>query len=201
MRRITTLLILTILNFGYAQHKHPLIENVTIELKSYGLSTVNYQCSKNSDEPDEKRYRVYFVAKFKDFSERKTIDFNNISLVDVDNKVRYRAIGASFPIKDWSTSSFDITEYEYEDTFLKYSQEGIEDFDHYKYEVSVVSTKKKHKPKIRLRIKPEHFKKKRGLNFRVSFPAAKTKKPSGKYKIYWKDKIIGQFKLKNGSPI
>ena len=188
----------------YSQNKYPVLEDVDIELLSYGIhpnifgGAVLY-CSKTMDDPEEKRIRVIFVAKFFDFSTDKIIDFNNISLVDTDNKIRYRPdaveLGNSYIINK------PINEYFNEDTFTKHSQDGIENFDFYIYPTTAVSTKNKSKPKYRYRMMPGCFKKKKGVELFFSFPAFKTRKDSGNFKIYWKQKMIGEFKILNGQPV
>ncbi len=194
---------LLILNIGFSQHKHPLINNVKIELLKYGVNEnmfggAKLECLKNNDAQEEERYKVYFVAKFHDFSSKKTIDFNNIVLVDVDNKIRYRPIGVSSG--DWYANSIKLEEYEYEDAFAKYSLEGIEDFDFFVFPTTKASFKNRKKPKYRYRMEPEHFKAKKGLRLYLSFPAFKTRKDSGNFRIYWKKELIGEFKIQDGKP-
>jgi hypothetical protein len=192
------------------QQETPLIEDVKIELLKYAVDENRFggatmDCSKNQNDEEEERYRVYFAATFSDFSTKKIIDFNNISLVDVDNKVRYRPIDVSKYISmsynEWYSTSIKLEDYKYEDTFLKYSQKGIEDYDFYVYPTNKARIKNKKKPKYRYRIERESFKKKNGIKLSLSFPAFKTRKDSGNFKIYWKDKLIGEFKIVNGKPV
>ena len=199
---------LLLINSCFSQHKHPLIEDVEIKLKSYGVEPnmfggAKFECSKNINDSDETKFLVYFSAIFKDFSSKKTIDFNNISIVDVENKVRYRPIGVSlyrfyYGDKEWYADLKELNENE-EDSFIKYSQDGIENYDFYSYLRNKIGIKKE--KKIRYRLVPESFKSKRGLHFTFHFPAFKTRKDSGHFKIYWKSKVIGEFKIKNGEPI
>ena len=206
MKKIFSLLIinLLIINTSFSQHKHPLIKDVKIKLLKYNVNEnmfggAKMDCSKNIEDDEEERYKVYFIAKFYDFSSKKTIDFNNISLVDVDNKIRYRPIGVSS--RDWYANSIKLEEYEYEDTFKKYSLDGIEDFDFFVYPTTKASFKNRKKPKYRYRIEPEHFKRKKGLRLYISFPAFKSREDSGNFKIYWKKEVIGEFKIINGKSI
>ena len=197
---------LLFINICFSQHKHPLIEDVKIEFIEYGVNQnifggAKLDCSKNINDPEEERYKVYFAARFHDFSSKKTIDFNNISLVDVDNKVRYRPIGVSIYHGEWYANSIKLEDYKDEDAFLKYSQEGIENFDFFVYPTTKASFKNRKKPKFRYRMEPEHFKSKRGLKLYLSFPTFKTKKESGHFKVYWKQKLIGEFKILNGKPV
>lgn len=199
---------LLLVNSCFSQYKHPLIEDVEIKLKSYGVEPnmfggAKFECSKNINDPDETKFLVYFSAIFEDFSSKKTIDFNNISIVDVENKVRYRPTGVSlyrfyYGDKEWYASHEELVENE-EDSFTKYSQEGIENYDFYSYPRNKIGVKKE--KKYRYRLVPESFKSKKGLNFTFHFPVFKTRKDSGHFKIYWKDKVIGEFKIKNGEPI
>ncbi|WP_338378961.1 hypothetical protein [uncultured Flavobacterium sp.] len=196
------------INFCYSQYKFPLIEDVKIDLKDYGVNPnifggAKFECSKNVDDADETRFLVYFSAKFKDFSSKKTIDFNNISLVDVDNKIRYRPAYVSlkrvyYGDKEWYADSKELVENE-EDSFTEYSQDGIENYDFYSYFRNIVGGKKD--KKLRYRLVPENFKSKGGLNFTFQFPVFKERKESGNFKIYWKDKEIGEFKIKDGKAI
>ena len=73
---------LLLINFSFSQHKYPLIKDVNIELIKYGVNNRTTDCSKNISSPEEKKYEVYFEAKFRDFSTKKTIDFNNISIIE-----------------------------------------------------------------------------------------------------------------------
>ncbi len=188
----------------FCQNKYPIIEDVDIELISYGVHPNMFggaylYCSKNINDEEEKRFKVIFVAKFFDFSTDKIIDFNNISLVDTDNKIRYRPDG----VEQGNSYVIDkpLDEYVNEDTFTKYSQDGLENFDFYVYPTTAVATKNKRKPKYRYRMMPGCFKKKKGVELFISFPAFKTRQDSGNFKIYWKQKMIGEFSLVNGKPI
>ena len=162
-----------------------------------------FECSKNIDDDDETRFLVFFTAKFKDFSSQKTIDFNNISLVDVDNKIRYRPAYVSlirfyYGDKEWYADSKELVENE-EDSFTEYSQDGIENFDFYSFPRNIVGSKKE--KKWRYRLVSENFKSKSGLNFTFQFPVFKERKETGNFKIYWKDKVIGEIKIKDGKAI
>jgi hypothetical protein len=192
---------LLLINFSFSQHKYPLIKDVNIELIKYGVNNRTTDCSKNISSPEEKKYEVYFEAKFRDFSTKKTIDFNNISLVDTDNKIRYRPLGVSYRQYDSYASTANLKEYKYEDTFTKNSLEGIENYDFFLYDRNIITLKKRKKPKYRYRIKPNNFKIKKGLKLNFRFPAFKTRKDSGNFKIYWKKELIGIFKILDGKPI
>ena len=201
---ITNLLLLFIIN---PQQDPELIEDVNIELLKYAVNEnlfggATIDCSTNPNDPEEKRFRVYFAATFGDFSTKKTMDFNNISLVDTNTKMRYRPSDVykyiSMSYNEWFSKSIPLEEYKNEDTFLKYSQEGITDYDFYVYPKTLGSIKNKNKSKFRYRIEPDSFKKKSGMKFAFSFPAFKSRKDTGNFKIYWKDKMIGEFKIVNG---
>ena len=193
-------LYLSLTNFSFSQYKHPLIENVQIELEHHGvkknvLDGAKLKCSNTPAGPDETRFRIYFSAKFYDFSTKKTLDFNNISVVDVDNKTRYRPDGVvQYGFSNgWFAEKIELTESE--DPFIRYSQTGIENFDFYsKANATNVNGK------IRYRLKPEAFKS-RNLKLTFSFPIFKTQEDSGNFEIYWKDKVIGEFKIKDGVPV
>ncbi|HEU0137945.1 MAG TPA: hypothetical protein VFQ50_11695, partial [Flavobacterium sp.] len=174
-------LYLLLINSSFSQYKHPLIENVEIELESYGvkknvLDGAKLECSKDLTSLNEIRHRVYFSAKFFDFSTKKTLDFNNISLVDVDNKIRYRPDGVIQYGFSNSWFADKVVLIESEDSFNKYSQEGIENFDFYsKVDAINFQTNKKNK----YRLKPEAFKRKANLKLTFSFPVFKTPNDSG----------------------
>lgn len=193
-------LYLSLINLSFSQYKYPLIENVEIELESHGvkknvLDGAKLKCSKTLTGPDETRFRVYFSAKFYDFSTKKTLDFNNISVVDVENKIRYRpdwVIQYGFS-NGWFADKIELIENE--DPFIRYSQNRIENFDFYSKEFVANLDEK-----CRYRLKPEAFKS-NNLKLTFSFPIFKTQKDSGNFKIYWKDKIIGEFKIKDGVPV
>jgi hypothetical protein len=195
-------LYLSLINLSFSQYKHPLIENVEIELEQHGvkknfLDGAKLKCSKTLTGPDETRFRVYFSAKFYDFSTKKTLEFNNITVVDVDNKIRYRPDGViqyGYGFSNgWFAAKIELIENE--DPFIKYSQNGIENFDFYS-ETLVDNLNEKY----RYRLKPEAFKS-NNLKLTFSFPIFKTQKDSGNFKIYWKDKVIGEFKIKDGVPV
>lgn len=210
MKNLIYLLTINLLIFNscFSQLKHPFIEDVEIELKNYGVEPnmfggAKFQCSKNRNDQDETRFLVFFYAKFKDFSNKQTIDFNNISVVDVENNIRYRPIGVSlyrfyYGDNEWYANLKIFNENE-EDPFTKYSQDGIENFDFYSYPTNMLGIKKENK--YRYRLVPESFKSKKGLNFTFHFPIFKSRKESGHFKIYWKDKVIGEFKIKDGEAI
>ncbi|MDP2541046.1 hypothetical protein CSC81_14880 [Tenacibaculum discolor] len=188
--------LLTISN-NYSQHKYPLIKKPIVELLKYGIVDNNafgddkMVCSKYINSTDEERYKVFFVAKFKNFLQRKTFDFNDISLVDTDRKIRYRPKNAGIYNKDWSTSEIKLSEYEWKDTFLENSLEGIENFDFFIYHFYG----KRKKPKYRYRLKPANFKRKKGVRLFFSFPALKQTETPTNFKIYWKKELIGKFRL------
>ncbi|WP_339887017.1 hypothetical protein [uncultured Flavobacterium sp.] len=210
MKNLISLLAINLLfiNFCFSQYKFPLIEDVEMDLKSYGVNPnifggAKFKCSKNIDDPDETRFLVFFTAKFKDFSTKKTLDFNNISLVDVESKVRYRPIGVSlyrfyYGDKEWYADHMELDENE-NDSFTEYSQDGIENFDFYTFMRNILGSKKE--KKYRYRLVPENFKSKSGLKFTYQFPVFKNRNDSGNFKIYWKDKLIGEFKIKDGKAV
>lgn len=196
---------LLLVNLCQSQSKFPMVENVTIELKSYGVNPnlfggARFECSKNINEPDETKFLVYFSAIFKDFSNRKTLNFDDISIVDVENKVRYRPV---------SVSTFGFTHFYYdssielneniEDAFTKYSQDGIENFDFYVHPRNKIGIK--NEKKYRYRIGYDTFKSKSGMKFIFNFPIFKRRNESGNFKIYWKKNLIGEFKIKDGEAI
>ncbi len=88
---------------------------------------------------------------------------------------------------------------EEDDSFTEYSQEGIENFDFYTYRRNMIGGKEENK--YRYRLESESFKSKKGLDFTFNFPVFKSRNESGSFKIYWKDKLIGQFKIKDGKAV
>ncbi|CAM1369399.1 hypothetical protein [Tenacibaculum xiamenense] len=207
MKKIIILFALTGLLYGnncMSQSKYPLIEDVKIEILKYGLIDNNafgddtMICSEKINGVDEKRYKVFFAAKFFDFSERKSFDFNDISLVDVDRKIRYRpkegGIYKSFWSASWYSSKIKLKEFKSQDNFINNSLDGIKNFDFYVYH-SFGGRINKKKPKYRYRLETANFRRKKGLKLIFIFPALKEKKSPTNFEIYWKKKLVGQFKM------
>ncbi len=192
------LIILTLLlGFNVQSQKDPLMEDMRIEIINTEVKN-KWEFGKDTNNLEE-RYLVGFTAKVYDCSTRQMIDFNNLSLVDKNNKTRYLAFQIGFPNVSYTVNQTRMEDFKGEDNFLKYSQNGIENFKQYR--TYYYSDRGKNNSEHRFDIDSFSPAKKKGFRkFYFLFPALKSKKDSGEYLIYWKDKLIGEFKIVNGMP-
>ena len=66
---------------------------------------------------------------FDGFDIEHPIDFNNFSLVEIENKLRQRPFLVGF--RYFELKKVDLKDFQGEDNFLKYSQVGITNYDYY----------------------------------------------------------------------
>jgi len=136
------------------------------------------------------KYQTYQCSVKLNINTDELIDFNNISFVDISNKKRYRPNNINLRYDNVNVIRVKISDYKFEDTFIKYSQEGIENFDPYEYGINSVGGLKKESARKRLMpVLVEASKKKYK---KVHFFFAAELDNSGSFSIYWKDKLIGE---------
>ncbi len=175
---------------------YPLLEDIQIEITETEVIPTKWKLGIDKDNL-EKRILIGFKAKVLNYSKRQTIDFNNLSLVDKGNGVRHLAFQISQLKTQHSVYQTRLENFKREDNFIKYSQDGITNYKQYR----TYFYSDRNLPNTEHRFDLESFrpKRKKGyIEFRFLFPAFKTKKDSGEFLIYWKDKLIGEFNIYEG---
>jgi hypothetical protein len=149
---------------------------------------------KDVDNP-EYLYDLFIHVKIDGFDLNNFIDFNNFSLVENDIKIRQRPFFVGF--RSYELNKVNLEDFKWEDNFLKYSQEGIENNDHYFIERYRFKKRQSFQQRYYpLRIEP---KKNKSKIFYVHFPV-KTKN-NGDFSLYYKDILIKTFNLVRDKPI
>jgi len=154
-------------------------------------------------------YWVIVTIKIENLNNEESFEFdcNNFSLVDSINLLRHRprlitGINLGAPgliyLRKNTTKNIgqvnlkDFIVYE-EDTFLKYTQKGIKDYDHYELDKSILNFKAKSANQYRFIPITFYKNKKRDMELVMIFPTRLKK--SGKFSLYFKDKLIENFML------
>lgn len=167
--------------------------DVSIQSAHYDFQLTGNSSEYGNDENNMERLHVVYVwVIIKGFDLDNPIDFNNFSLVETEFQVRRRPINAGF--KNYYIKQMDLLDFKGQDNFLKYTQDGIKDYDHY------MRSKQPWKKLIvqqerfyLLRLPPEKNKNK---EFVINF--AVKNKNSGTFSIYYKDKLLKTFFMKRG---
>jgi len=174
-------------------------EKAQINKPLFGLMNRRYEKYIGLDNEIEKLYWLTVTVKIENFSNSSNFTFNcnAISLVDSLNLIRHRprmiTVEGSEPDifgdRTGHVPSLKIENSGSEDLFLKYSQKGIRDYDHYIFEPSWG------KKAYRYRFGHVHLYKKQGKDILlfIVFPTRVNK--SENFALYYKDQLIKNFTL------
>jgi len=138
--------------------------------------------------PKDKLVTLYVTVKIDGFDEKNPINFNYFSLVEVKNNLRHRPHYVSF--RYFALTKFNIEEPAANDDFLKYTQTGVENYDHFYYD-HTAAFKKDTNSKQRFYLLCIPVKKNKKKKFELSFPIKVRKE--GDFILYYKDQEIKAF--------
>ncbi|MDG5493253.1 hypothetical protein [Psychroserpens sp. SPM9] len=189
MKKISLFIILKIILISSISAQVPLeLNDVSLDITYIGKPTT-WEFGKTK-ETDVKHNLIIFKVLLKGFDTDKLIDLNHFSLVDSENKMRYRPFQIDLRFTNRQASRIRIEDYKYEDTFLKYSIEGLENFDQFcRYQLG------KNKPRYQHRFEPTIIEGKKKNNRKLTFYFPAKLDHSGIFLIYWKDKVVGKINL------
>jgi hypothetical protein len=169
----------------------------------FGLISMRYEKYKGFNNETEKLYWLTVTVKIENLSDQQNFDFNSndISLVDSLNLLRHRPrliTGNSFRSGIFSDGlgiivSVKLENSLCEDHFLKYSQKGIRDYDHYILGKSILDFKGE--KANRYRFGHATFYKKQGKDIMLYMIFPTRAKKSGNFSLYYKDQLIKNFLL------
>lgn len=125
------------------------------------------------------------------FDENTIIDFNNFSLVEHQFNLRQRPYYVFF--NGYFVRKYKVGTEKMPDNFLKYSQENVENFDHYYSEELIFNLEKT----AQQRFYPICIKAKENKKnwFLLTIPVKIQKE--GDFSLYYKDKLVTKFTAKN----
>ncbi|MEC3906153.1 hypothetical protein VOI54_03930 [Tamlana sp. 2201CG12-4] len=200
--KITSLILIQIaFFFGHSQEFKKLDEDLSISIRKVEhvnpvfFDTPRYGKSKAIA---EKLATIYIRFKLRGELSGTIIDFNKLSLVDNNRNLRHRP--KQFFFDYYEVKKIKLKDFKHEDSFLKYSQEGIEDFDHYLLESTKTAGVKDISHQFRLApviIPNENIKrlnKKKNKFYSVLFPTKEKEK--GSYTLYYEDVEVYSFTVK-----
>ena len=191
MRKFTFIFLLTLLQNSFGQITDGNL-NIKIQSAHYDFQppdTAKFGIEENSLETLN---LIYVWVIIDGFDLDHPIDFNNFSLVEIEYKIRRRPSNVGF--KQYYLEQINLNDFRGQDNFLKYSQEGITDYDHYRrwklpFKKLVVQQERFYP----LRILPQKNKKKEFLiNFYVK------NQDQGEFSLYYKNTLIKTFFMKVG---
>lgn len=137
-------------------------------------------------------YDIFFNVEIDGFDIDNPIDFNNFSLVENDLKLRQRPFHAGFDnFSSWAVTKINLKDFKSEDNFIKYSQEGITNYDHF-YVVDY-PLKKSESFQQRFCLLSIPPKKNKDKEFDLVFPVKSKNK--GDFSLFYKDTLIKKFYL------
>lgn len=196
MKKSILLIIIVFSSFANAQNKFSPTDNLNIALETayfhkdiFGAEGWSYgKDLKNTDYLDD----LFIYLKIKDFNEINPIDFNYFSIVETEAKLRQRPYEIQF--RTYELIKYDLDIIPSDDNFIKYSQEGITNYDHYFIKHhgfdKVVSTKQRF---YKLTIPA---KKNKSGEFILTFPVKKSK--NSEFSLFYKNILIKKFLIKKG---
>jgi hypothetical protein len=177
----------------FAQNPNPKELNVFVKNIHYDFNLSDGREKFGKDENNlEPLYDIFVYLNIDGFDLENPIDFDNFSLIENEYKIRRRPVSAGF--RSFWLVATDLKDFHGEDNFLKYSQEGITDFDHFN------RIKNPWKPTI---YRQERFyplriplKKNKSKEFIIHFYVKNREK--GQFSLYYKDKLVKAFYLERG---
>jgi len=154
----------------------------------------------------ERLYWMTVTVKIENLNNEQSFEFdcNNFSLVDSINLLRHRprlitGLNIDSPHQFWKNNPVTLKEVKlidfilFEDTFLRYTQKGIRDYDHYVIGKSVLDFKGKRANQFRFLPITFYKNEKRDMELIIIFPTRLKK--SGNFSLYYKSKLIENFIL------
>lgn len=202
MKKITLLIVILCINFLNAQEnltqKSPL--KITLDRVFYNFAAFGTQKIKFGEDikNPEKLKDVYIIVKIEGYDIDNPIDFNCFSLVENELKIRQRPFEVSFDnFNNWQLNRINLKDFPYEDTFLKYSQEGITNFDHFYIQEN--NYKKNESFQHRFPVLSLSPKKNKDNEFLMRYPVRTN--DGGEFSLYYKDSIVKTFYLKPGEKL
>jgi len=152
-------------------------------------------------------YWMVVTVKIESVNNKESFEFdcNNFSLIDSINLLRHRprlitGVNIGTPgliylrkntIKN--IGQVNLKDCTFEDTFVKYSQKGIRDYDHYELGKSVLDFKGARANQYRYFPITFYKSKERDMELIMIFPTRLKK--SGNFSLYYKDRLIENFIL------
>ena len=138
---------------------------------------------------------LFIYIKIIGFNEENPIDFNFFSIVETEAKLRQRPYEINFRI--YELQKYDVENIPEDDSFLRYSQEDITNYDHYYIKHhgfdKVVSTRQRF---YKLVIPAK--KNKKG-EFILTFPVKHSKK--SEFSLFYKNVLIKKFSINKGQRV
>lgn len=194
MRKLYILFLLLTVKSLYSQNSEVRELDVKIQSAHYDFDMFRAHDFKFGIDKEnfETLHNTWIWVIIDGFDENNPIDFNNFSLVENELKIRQKPDAAGF--KSFYLKKVDLKEFYGEDNFLKFSQEGIRNNDHY-YQMNEAfkTTTYRQERFYPLRIPA---KKNRKKEFYMNFPVKSESK--GEFSLYYKDKLIKTFFMKRG---
>jgi len=140
----------------------------------------------------ETLFNLVVIIEIENLNNQTIVDFNCFSLLDNSSKLRYRPRRAD--LKNYYIKTVKLTDYEFEDTFTKYSQDGYKNYPLYIFELNSFSFKIDESNEYR--IQPTSFKNKnkKTIKFGLTFPTHIKK--NGNFSLLYKNKFLSNFSLK-----
>lgn len=199
MKKITILILVFCTTFLNAQENpnqnRPL--KITLHKAFYNfaaMGTARIKFGEDINNPEKLR-DVYIKVTIEGYDVDNPIDFNYFSLVEHEVKVRQRPFQVTFDnFNNWELNRINLKDFPYEDNFLKYSQEGITNFDHFYIKENNFKKNEtfQHRFPI-LRLPP---KKNKNNEFVMRYPVRTNE--GGEFSLYYKDSLVKKFNLKRG---
>jgi hypothetical protein len=200
MKKIICLFLFAFIQNAYCQNEE--LPDLTIEIHSANYYKDKFGSTDLKFQPDQnsclRLHDIYIRLLINSSKPDILIDLNNFSLVENELKLRLRPNKIEY--RDVVVlPKFDLKEIRREDTFLKYSQEGITNIDYY-YPVNSTWKnifKRSFQQQERfhlfvLPLKKKKWKNRFDLEFSVDY------ENSGEFSLYYKDQLIKTFILKRG---
>ena len=196
MKKIIVINLLLLFQNFYGQNENFDKKELNVSVKSihYNFNKVGGQKDKYGfdDEKLDILYDIFIYINIDGFDIEHPIDFNNFSLVEIENKLRQRPFLIGF--RYFELTKVDLKDFRGEDNFLKYSQEGITNYDHYYREFYTPNPRQQRFYPLKIPLK-----KNKSKEFVFRFPVKS--KDQGEFSLFYKNNLVKTFFLERGKTL